>query len=148
MVFDIVADGPGWAEWTMVKHSTYDLEGVPAPHGVGAVRNFAIGGRRGRYRTVSREECVGYDRPHRFSYVLLSGLPVRNYRADVDLTPDLTPDPPDPPDGTGTSISWTGGFEAKIPGTGWLLQRFLRSTVQGFATKLARRAEAVAAERD
>ncbi len=125
----------------MVKHSTYDREGVPAPHGVGAVRNFAIGGRRGRYRTVSREECVGYDRPRRFSYVLVSGLPVRNYRADVDLTPD-------PSGGTGTAISWTGGFEPTIPGTGWVLQRFLRTTVQGFATKLARRAETVAAERD
>jgi Polyketide cyclase / dehydrase and lipid transport len=143
VVFDVVADGPGWVEWTSVRRSTYEREGVPAPHGVGAIRNFAIKVplRRDRYRVVSREECVGYDRPRRFSYTLLAGLPIRDYRADVDFESD-------PSGGGGTVISWAGSFEPKIPGTGLLLRTFLRRTVQRFATSAARHAEVVARRRD
>jgi hypothetical protein len=154
MVFDVVADGPGWAQWTSIQRSTYEREGVPAPHGVGAIRNFAMhwGPGPNRYRTVSREECIEYDRPRRFSYTLLSGLPIRRYRADVELSAD--PDQGARVAGVGgvggmtgaggTLILWTGTFEPKIPGTGWLIQRFLRRTVQGFADKAARHAEALA----
>ena len=67
----------------------------------------------------------------RLSYVLLSGLPLRNYRADVDLTPM---------DG-GTAIRWHSKFGAARPGTGWLyrwaLGRFIRQTVHGLAEHAA-----------
>ena len=85
------------------------------------------------YRTfTSREEVVAYEPPHHFAYVLLKGVPVRDYRADVTLTPD----------GTGTLITWTSTFEPKYPGTGWLMSAFLRGVLRDFARRLARHAAA------
>ncbi|WP_279626662.1 SRPBCC family protein [Amycolatopsis regifaucium] len=51
----------------------------------------------------------------RFGYTLRKGLPLRDYRAYVDLTPDRK----------GTDVHWHSTFTAKIPGTGWFYRRFL-----------------------
>jgi hypothetical protein len=63
-----------------------------------------------------------------FSYTLISGLAVRDYRAVVTLRPS---------DSGGTVIHWRSTFKAKIPGTGWIYQRQLNSfigrTVNGLA---------------
>jgi len=63
--------------------------------------------------------------------VLLSGLPLRDYRADVDLTPT---------DG-GTDIRWHSTFHPKVPGTGWIyrraLTRFIGDMVRGLAAATA-----------
>jgi hypothetical protein len=48
--------------------------------------------------------------PRRLSYALLSGEPLRDYRAVVELMPD----------GSGTRIRWGATFVAERPGTGWL----------------------------
>jgi hypothetical protein len=61
----------------------------------------------------------------RFAYEFLSGLPVRDYRAEVTLTPASD---------AGTHIRWRSRFAPKIPGTGWLLRRQLR----GFWVSLPR----------
>jgi hypothetical protein len=62
---------------------------------------------------------------------VLSGLPAKNYRADVHLTPD----------GEGTRITWGGSFVPKVPGTGALIRGFLIRTVGAFARRLAAEAE-------
>ena len=58
--------------------------------------------------TVGLVACDGLDAR---TAVELRGQPVRNYRADVRLTPD----------GAGTLIVWGATFEPLIPGTGRLL---------------------------
>ena len=62
-----------------------------------------------------------------FSYVLEAGLPLRDYRAAVTLTPG---------DG-GTRIAWRSTFRPKVPGTGWIYRRalgtFIGRTVEGLA---------------
>ena len=58
-----------------------------------------------------REKIVVFEPPSHHAYTLLSGNPVRNYRADVRLTPD----------GNGTLIRWGGTFEPIVPGTGPVL---------------------------
>jgi hypothetical protein len=117
-----LADGNAWSTWAMVQHSELEREGVPAPDGVGAIRRFSIG------PGASREEVVAFEPPHHLGYVLLSGLPVRSYRSDVELTPD----------GDGTLIAWRSIFEPKVPGTGALLERFFRFTLTSLARSLAR----------
>lgn len=126
-VFDLLADGAGWSRWAgpFVVRSWWEREGEPAPGGVGAIR--ALGSKR----VGSREEIVAYERPHHLAYTLLSGLPARDYRADVHLESH---------DG-GTRIVWSGRFTPKLPGTAPLLRRFLVATVGGFAKRLAREAE-------
>ena len=123
VVFDVVADGARWQEWAgpTVPRSRWVRQGDPAPGGVGAVR------RLGRGPFGASEEILAYDPPRRLGYTVLSGLPVRSYRADVDLEPD----------GDGTRIRWTATFEPKVPGTGPLLRRFLTAMLGGFARRLA-----------
>jgi hypothetical protein len=83
---------------------------------------------------VSREEVLEFDPPRHLAYTLLSGLPVRDYRADVELTPD----------GDGTLIAWRSGFEPKYPGTGTLLALFMRAVLTDTARRLAAHAASAA----
>ena len=128
-VFAVLADGSRWKDWAgpLVRRSMWEREGSPAPGGVGAIRKL------GAPPVFGREEIVEYDPPRRLSYVMLSGQPVRDYRADVDLEPA----------GDGTHITWRSSFKPLLPGTGPLMRRYLAAIVGGFARRLA----AYAAER-
>lgn len=74
-----------------------------------------------------RERIVERVPDRRVSYVLLSGLTVRDYRADVDLSPR----------GSGTSVRWHTTCTAR-PGTGWLYRRALVKATQEFVDGLKR----------
>jgi len=56
---------------------------------------------------TSREELVGFRPAREFSYRALSGLPIRDHRADVELSER---------DG-GTAITWHEDFVAARPGS-------------------------------
>jgi hypothetical protein len=129
VVFAIVARGSGWRDWAgpMIRHSSLEREGTPAPDGVGAIKKL------GAWPVFSREETVEYDPPRRYAYTILSGPPARNYKAVIELAPR----------GDGTAIHWTATFEPKIPGTGRLISRFFKATISGVAKRLAKRAEVV-----
>src|SRR5688572_10337282 len=121
-VYRLLAEGSTWPTWSPLE--SFPLErpaSAGAPEGVDAVRVFRTG------RTTSREEIVELVPGRRLSYALLSGLPLRGYRADVDLTPV---------DG-GTRIDWRSGFTGKIPGTGWLFRWALGKFIQRCADGLA-----------
>ena len=63
------------------------------------------------------------------------GFAVSHYRGEVHL---------DSVDG-GTRLVWTGTFEPRIPGSGWLLAIFLRLEIGAIASRaIASRAIAVA----
>ena len=79
----------------------------------------------------SAVRSVVFDPPHHLAYVLLSGLPISNYRADVTLTPE---------DG-GTRIAWHGEFDQKYPGTAGVMRALIRYVLTDIAKALARRAE-------
>lgn len=132
LVFEVIADAPGWSRWVgSVSRAEWEVEGDPAPWGVGAVR--ALGATKG---PLSRERIVEFDPPHHQAYVIVSGpMPVKDYRADVRLTSTA--------DG-GTHISWKGSWSTKVPG----VSSFLTKMVRGFATGAAREAERLRIERD
>jgi hypothetical protein len=109
-VFALLVDGNTWPSWSPIESFELERAGDPALEGVGAIRVF----RRGR--TTGRDQIVEIVPGRRFGYVSLSGLPVRDYRAHVDLEPD----------GDGTTIRWQASFAPKVAGTGWLLERGLR----------------------
>ena len=127
-VFDVFADGAGWARWAgpLIRRSSWEQEGTPAPGGVGAIRVLGAGG------YGSREQIVEYAPPERLAYTVLSGFPVRDYRATIELTPSA--------DG-GTLIRWSARFHPPVPGTGGLIAFMLRSMLGGFATRAAAYAE-------
>jgi uncharacterized protein YndB with AHSA1/START domain len=132
-VWALVSDASSWKEWAGIVSSSLEREGDPAPDGVGAIRRF------GPAPFTSREQVVEWDAPRHLGYVVLSGMPVRSYRADIRLSPVGG----DSSQGVrGTSIEWTATFDPKIPGTGPALQAVLKSLLGRFATRAGRRAEA------
>jgi hypothetical protein len=120
-VFALLVDGNTWPSWSPIESFELERAGDPPPEGVGAIRVF----RRGK--TTGRDQIVEIVPGRRFGYVSLSGLPVRDYRAHVDLEPD----------DDGTTIRWQASFAPKVAGTGWLLERglhrFLDQCAQGLA---------------
>jgi hypothetical protein len=92
---------------------------------VGAIRRLALG------PVGSKEEVVAWDPPHHLGYIALSGLPVRHYRADVDLSAEAA----------GTLVTWRGSFDEIVPGTGPLFRLILRRMTAGFAGRVCRYAE-------
>ena len=120
-VYDLLADGSTWPTWSPLGSFELLQPGDGVPEGLGAVRLFTTGRHKSRERVVER-------RPGEvFSYVLEAGLPLRDYRAVITLTPA----------GGGTAIGWRSTFRAKVPGTGWLyrwqLGKFIGRTVAGLA---------------
>jgi uncharacterized protein YndB with AHSA1/START domain len=81
IVFDVFTDHRRYTEITPLRKAELEREGEPAPNGVGAIRRLtAIG-------PPMREEVLAYEPGRRFSYKLLSGLPVRDHVGTVELTP-------------------------------------------------------------
>jgi uncharacterized protein YndB with AHSA1/START domain len=120
-VWELLADTASWARWAPFDEAGLESKGSPEREGVGAVRRFRHG------RRVTRERVVAFEPPRRFRYELVSGLPIRDYRADVTLAAD---------DG-GTLISWESRFRGKFPVPAALvkptLERFVRDTAEGLA---------------
>jgi hypothetical protein len=127
VVFRILADATGWKDWAgpFIRESFWEREGTPPPGGVGAIKR--LGGKP----IYSREETVEYEPPGHYAYRILTGQPVKSYRADVDLTSV---------DG-GTRIRWAFRFEPKVPGTGAFMRFYLGRIVGGFVRRLAAYAE-------
>jgi hypothetical protein len=126
-VFELLADATSWPLWAgpLIAHGSWDRQGDSAPGGVGAIRKI------GRWPMFGREQVVVSESPSHHAYTTLSGNPVRNYRADVRLTPD----------GDGTLIAWSGEFDPLVPGTGRLLEGTYRRLIGSFARRLATYAE-------
>jgi len=80
-VFEVMTDHRGYAKMTMLRRSELEREGEPAPNGLGAIRKLSAAG------PPLREEVIAYEPPSRFSYALLSGLPVRDHVGTISLEP-------------------------------------------------------------
>jgi uncharacterized protein YndB with AHSA1/START domain len=79
VVFDVLTDHRRYAEMTALRKSVLEREGDPAPNGVGSIRRLTAVG------PPMREETIVYERPSRFSYKVLSGLPVRDHVGTASL---------------------------------------------------------------
>lgn len=116
-IFARLADAMSWPQWSPIGRADVERGGP----GLGEIRRFTTG------RVVSREEVVVFDPPRRFAYRLLSGLPLRDYLAEVTITPA----------GDGSRILWTSTFRGRWPGSGPLyrmvLDRFIGKVVDGLA---------------
>ena len=124
-VYALLADGASWPGWSPIDSFELEREGAGALEGVGAVRVFRNG------RVEGRDTIVELVEDRRLAYTHVSSLPVKDYRASVDLEPAEA----------GTRIRWQASFRPKVPGTGPLLrralERFLRSCAEGLAARAA-----------
>lgn len=81
-IFAVLTDHRRYSEITPLRKARLEREGEPVPDGVGAIRVLSAVG------PPLREEVLAYEAPVRFSYKLLSGLPVRDHVGTVELTPN------------------------------------------------------------
>jgi hypothetical protein len=126
VVYALLRDGSTWPEWTTIDAFELERPAADEPEGVGAIRKF----RSGRY--TIHERVLELVPGRRFSYGMVSGMPLREYRADIELEPAED----------GTTIRWRSSFTPKIPGTGRLTHRRLTAITEGFAHGLAAHAAA------
>jgi uncharacterized protein YndB with AHSA1/START domain len=121
-VWALLSDRSTWPSWSPLGSHSAERPGEGGnPDGLGGIARFVTG----RHRV--REEIVEREPPRRLSYRLLSGLPLRDYRAVVELTPA----------GTGTHIRWSATFFPGRPGTGWIYRIALTRIFRGMVTGLA-----------
>ena len=126
-VWPLLADVTTWLEWSSFDEAEIEQPDAEGGQGVGAVRRFRLG------RTRTRERIIRFVPPRHVAYVLLSGLPLNDYRADVILTPT---------ESGGTHIHWQSRYGLKIPFTGRIVHNQLGGFIQETADALARAAAA------
>jgi uncharacterized protein YndB with AHSA1/START domain len=78
-VFDVLTDHRRYPEITALRKAELEREGDPEPNGLGAIRVLTVAG------PPMREEVIAYERPFRFAYKILSGLPVRDHVGTVEM---------------------------------------------------------------
>ena len=109
VVWELVADAGRYSQWGPWSASGYENLGDQAPDGAGVIRWMRYG------RTTTVEKVLVSDRGRRLAYTVVKGIPVRNYRAEVTLSPQ----------GAGTRIRWSASWDRTFPGR--LVHRRLRT---------------------
>jgi uncharacterized protein YndB with AHSA1/START domain len=132
VVFELLTDHRGYSDLTPLRRVDLEREGDPPPNGVGAIRVLhAVG-------PPLREEILVYRPPSRFSYKVLSGLPVRDHVGTVELTAE----------GEGTRVVYAVRMNPTVPLVGWAVIAGVRQGVKqllnGVASESERRAAASA----
>lgn len=125
-VWALIEDVTTWTSWAPFDAAVLEEAGAAVPNGVGAIRRFE----RGRFTT--RERVTEFVPDRRLSYRLLSGLPLRDYEAHIDLERQ----------GQLTFITWSASFGARIPGTGPVFRRGMQKLYTDYAQRLAAAAAA------
>ena len=130
VVFDVLTDHRRYADITPMRRSELEREGEPAPNGVGAIRVLRSVG------PPLREEVVSYERPSRFSYKVVSGIPVRDHLGTVLLTPE----------GSGTRVTYAVKTTPTLPLVGGAVvavtKLAIKQLLSGITTESERRAAA------
>lgn len=109
IVWSLVADANTYSRWGPWNDGGYRPP-TAGPSRRGSVQWFRYG-----RRTTTVEEILEVEEPCRVVYTVVSGLPVKNYRAEVTLTPA--------PSG-GTSIRWAATWDNTFGGR--IVRRKLR----------------------
>jgi uncharacterized protein YndB with AHSA1/START domain len=100
-VWALVADANTYAQWGPWNDGGYDPP-AQGPSRPGSVQWFRFG-----RHTTSVERILEVDPPRRIVYTVERGIPVKNYRAEVTLTPDAS---------SGTTIRWAATWESTLLG--------------------------------
>ena len=124
-VYSLAKRSSGYPIWSMIGSFKLVRPGRDEEDGVGQLRIFQTGA------VKLLEEVVELVPDRRVSYTVIKGLPFRDYRADIDLTPLA---------GGETQIHWHASFYPEIPGTGWLCRALMNYIFSRMVPELARAA--------
>lgn len=128
-VFEVLTDHRRYSELTLLRKSELEREGEPAPNGVGAIRKLTAVG------PPMREEVIAYEAPRRFSYTVLSGLPVRDHVGTVELTAQ----------GGGTRMVYAVRTQPTVPVVGFAVVAAIKQAIKGLIDGVAGESERRAA---
>jgi hypothetical protein len=122
ITWSVLADQVGMTTWGPARTVTLEDVGEPPPDGVGAIRVLSRGPMK------IREQITAVEKPNRLAYRMLSGLPVRDYVGETNLTGG----------DTATEIVWTVTMTSRFPGTTAAVRRVVRGLAYGLATQAER----------
>ena len=105
-VWALVSDATRYPSWGPWSDGRYEKDGDATPHGVGAVQALRSAQRYMGRHSTSVERILEVEDGRRLAYTVIRGVPVRNYRGEVTLTPS----------GDGTHIRWTADFDNTVLG--------------------------------
>jgi uncharacterized protein YndB with AHSA1/START domain len=128
-VFAVLTDHRKYSELTPLRKSVLEREGEPAPNGLGAIRKLSAVG------PPLREEVIAYEPVERFSYKLLSGLPVRDHVGTVELSAG----------GSGTKMVYAVRTQPTVPVVGAVVVAVVKQAVKGLIDGIAKESERRAA---
>jgi hypothetical protein len=123
-VFGLIRDGSTWPSWTPIGSFALEREAPDGGEGVGAIRRFKTG------LVGSREEITDLVPDRRLEYRQLTGVPIRDHVASVELEPVRG----------GTNIVWNESFRTRVPGLTTFLKWFIRRCANRLAAAAAKRA--------
>jgi uncharacterized protein YndB with AHSA1/START domain len=133
-VWALVSDATKYPSWGPWIDGHYQKAGEKAARGVGAVQVLRSAQRyMGRHITTV-ERILEVEEGQRLVYLVIRGMPVRNYRGEVALTPA----------GDGTRIRWTADWDNTMLGR--MAWRGLRTFFPEMMTGLVTAAERDAAQ--
>jgi uncharacterized protein YndB with AHSA1/START domain len=130
IVFDVLTDHRRYPEITPLRKAELEREGEPEPNGLGAIRVLTAAG------PPMREEVIAYERPNRFSYKLLSGLPFRDHVGTVELT-ELD---------QGTQVIYAVHTTPTVPVGGFVAMAVLKQAIKQLLGGVAKESERRAAD--
>ncbi len=108
-VWALIADARSYCRWGPWSGSGYQSQGDEGQGGAGAVRWMRYG------RTSTVEKVLEVEHGRRMAYTVVTGMPVRNYRAEVTLSAAAA----------GTRIRWVAEWDRTLAGR--VVHRKLRS---------------------
>ena len=114
-VWALVSDVNRYPEWGPWSAAGYQRPGDDSPRGPGAVQWLRSARRAYLRHPKTIEKILEVEENHRLVYTVIGGIPVRNYRAEVTLTPVAD----------GTRIRWAATWDTTLGGR--LVERGLRT---------------------
>ena len=124
-VFEVLTDHRKYSELTPLRKSELEREGDVDPNGVGAIRKLTVVG------PPMREEVIAYEAPSRFSYTVLSGLPVRDHVGTVELTSN----------NGGTKMVYAVRTQPTLPVVGGVVVAVVKQAVKGLVDGVIKESE-------
>jgi uncharacterized protein YndB with AHSA1/START domain len=128
-VFAVLTDHRRYSELTPLRKSELEREGETDPNGVGAIRKLTVVG------PPMREEVIAFEAPQRFSYTVLSGLPVRDHVGTVELSDE---------DGR-TKMVYAVRTQPTLPVVGFAVVAAVKQAIKGLIDGIAKESERRAA---
>jgi uncharacterized protein YndB with AHSA1/START domain len=128
-VWALVSDANRYPEWGPWSAGGYQRPGDTSPRGPGAVQWLRSSHRAYLRYATTIEKILEAEEGRRLVYTVIGGIPVRNYRAEVTLTPAAD----------GTRVRWAAMWDATLSGR--IVLRSLRKVYPQIVADLVAAAE-------